>query len=158
MEDAYWEASAKRLAQLLSRMPNVKSSEMDADPQKVIADYRPAPDLWDETTEAWRQQFVEMGQKQFQAVYDLYKERRDQSAWNGSHSIGQSWTKTERPPTGFTSSIQRSHSYSGTFEIPAAEAKIRLLEIADQIVSRLVSDSNATGKIVLEISAKFDEG
>jgi hypothetical protein len=32
------------------------------------------------------------------------------------------------------------------------------MEIADQIVSRLVSDPNATGKIVLEISAKFDEG
>jgi hypothetical protein len=158
MKDRYWEVAAERLAELFSRMPDVKPSDLDADPQRFLANYKPAPGSWDERTEASRQYFTEMDRRLFQSVYAEYRGQRDQSARNESHSIGQSWTETQKPPEGFTSSIQRSHSYAGTFEIPAAEAKMRLMEIADQIVSRLVSDPNATGKIVLEISAKFDEG
>jgi hypothetical protein len=78
MEDLYWKAAAKRLAELISRMPDVNASDLDADPQKFLADYKPAPGSWDERTEASRQYFTRMDSRQFQTIFVLYKERRYQ--------------------------------------------------------------------------------
>jgi hypothetical protein len=78
MEDLYWKAAAKRLAELISRMPDVNASDLDADPQKSLADYKLAPGSWDERTEASRQYFTRMDGRQFRTIFVLYKERRDQ--------------------------------------------------------------------------------
>jgi hypothetical protein len=43
-------------------------------------------------------------------------------------------------------------------EIPAATAKMRLIQLADEIVGVLRSDSNAAVRIVVEISAEFPNG
>ena len=49
-------------------------------------------------------------------------------------------------------------SFHGTADIPAATAKMRLVQLADEIVSVLNSDPNAAVKLVVEISAEFPEG
>jgi predicted AAA+ superfamily ATPase len=52
----------------------------------------------------------------------------------------------------------RVHSFHGTVEVPPAAAKMRLVQIADEIVSVLGSDPNASVKVVVEISAEFPDG
>ena len=52
----------------------------------------------------------------------------------------------------------RPRSFHGTAEVAAATAKMHLVQIADEIVSVLVSDPNASVKVVVEISAEFPEG
>ncbi len=49
-------------------------------------------------------------------------------------------------------------SFHGAADVSAATAKLRLVEIADEIVSVLVSDPNASVKVVVEISAEFPQG
>jgi predicted AAA+ superfamily ATPase len=49
-------------------------------------------------------------------------------------------------------------SFYATAEVPTATAKMRLVQIADEIVSVLCSDPNATVRLVVEISAEFPEG
>jgi hypothetical protein len=43
-------------------------------------------------------------------------------------------------------------------EVAPATAKMRLVQIADEIVAVLGSDPNASVKVVLEISAEFPDG
>ena len=42
--------------------------------------------------------------------------------------------------------------------MPAATAKMRLVQIADEIVSLLAADPNATIRVTLEIAAEFPSG
>jgi hypothetical protein len=52
----------------------------------------------------------------------------------------------------------RMKSFHGTVEVPPATAKMRLVQIAEEIVSVLLQDANASIKLVVEISAEFPEG
>lgn len=49
-------------------------------------------------------------------------------------------------------------SFFGAADIPAATAKMRLVQISDEIVSVLASDPNADVRITVEISADFSVG
>lgn len=49
-------------------------------------------------------------------------------------------------------------SFHGAADIAPATAKMHLVQIADEIVSLLASDPNASVKVVLEISAEFPDG
>lgn len=49
-------------------------------------------------------------------------------------------------------------SFHGTADVPPTTAKMRLVQIADEIVSLLASDPNASVKVVVEISAEFPNG
>jgi uncharacterized protein len=61
-------------------------------------------------------------------------------------------------PAGGAAAPSRPHSFHGTVEVSAATAKMRLVQVADEIISVLVSDPNATVKVVVEISADFPDG
>ena len=52
----------------------------------------------------------------------------------------------------------KSRSFHGTVDVTPATAKMRMVQIAEEIVSVLVSDPNATVKVVVEISAEFPDG
>jgi predicted AAA+ superfamily ATPase len=52
----------------------------------------------------------------------------------------------------------RPRSFHGTVEVAPATAKMRLVQIADEIVAVLGSDPNASVKVVVEISADFPDG
>jgi predicted AAA+ superfamily ATPase len=52
----------------------------------------------------------------------------------------------------------RVRSFHGTAEVPAATAKMRLVQLAEEIVSVLLQDPNASIKVVVEISAEFPGG
>jgi len=63
------------------------------------------------------------------------------------------------PPVGISPGVvQRLRSFHGTVEVAPATAKMRLVQIAEEIVSVLASDPNGTVKIVVEISAEFPDG
>lgn len=64
---------------------------------------------------------------------------------------------SEKPANG-AAAASRPHSFHGTVEVSAATAKMRLVQVADEIISVLVSDPNATVKVVVEISAEFPDG
>jgi uncharacterized protein len=61
-------------------------------------------------------------------------------------------------PTTPTPGAAKPRSFHGTAEVPAATAKMRLAQFADEIVSILNSDPRAAVKLVVEISAEFPEG
>ena len=48
--------------------------------------------------------------------------------------------------------------FHATAEVPAAAAKMHLVELAEEIVSVLASDPNASVRVVLEIAADFPDG
>jgi predicted AAA+ superfamily ATPase len=54
--------------------------------------------------------------------------------------------------------VARPRSFHGTVEVAPATAKMRLVQIADEIVEALVSDPKASVKVVVEISADFPDG
>ena len=49
-------------------------------------------------------------------------------------------------------------SFHGSVEVSPATAKIRMVQIAEEIISTLISDPNASVKVVVEISAEFPDG
>lgn len=57
-----------------------------------------------------------------------------------------------------TAAPQKLHAFIGTAEVNASTARVRLVEIADEIISLLASDAQSTVKISVEISANFPDG
>jgi len=49
-------------------------------------------------------------------------------------------------------------AFFGSAEIPAATAKMHLMQLADEIIANLVADPNAQVRVTLEISAQFEGG
>lgn len=52
----------------------------------------------------------------------------------------------------------RVRSFHGTAEVAPATAKMRLVQIAEELVAVLLSDPNGTVRVVVEVSAEFPEG
>ncbi|MFL5329184.1 MAG: ATP-binding protein [Gemmataceae bacterium] len=48
--------------------------------------------------------------------------------------------------------------FHGTVDVPPATAKMRLVQLAEEIVSQLVSDPDATVRVTVEIEAEFPDG
>ena len=57
-----------------------------------------------------------------------------------------------------TPAAAKPKTFYGSAEVPPATAKMRLVQIAEEIVSVLTSDPNATVRLVVEISAEFPDG
>ena len=66
---------------------------------------------------------------------------------------GEGGKPTIAPPP-----VARARSFHGTADVSAATAKMRLVQIAEEIVSVLLQDPNAAIKVVVEISAEFPGG
>jgi len=60
------------------------------------------------------------------------------------------------PPT--PGGAPKAHAFIGTAEVHAATAKMRLLQITEEIISVLAGDAHATVKVSVEITADFPEG
>lgn len=69
----------------------------------------------------------------------------------GSTQVGPGTTQTTTGPS-------KSKTFIGTADVSAATARIRLLEIAEEIISVLASDPTAKIQVSVEISADFPEG
>ena len=61
-----------------------------------------------------------------------------------------------RPPT--PTGLPKAHTFIGTADVNASTAKIRLVQIAEEIISVLASDPQASVKVCVEISAEFPAG
>ena len=58
------------------------------------------------------------------------------------------------PPDG----APKVRTFIGTAEVSAATAKMRLVQIAEEIIGVLASDPQATVKVRVEINADFPDG
>ena len=63
-----------------------------------------------------------------------------------------------RGPTPGPGPAPKAHTFIGTAEVNATAAKMRLVQIADEIISLLTSDPQATLQVTLEITAEFPAG
>jgi hypothetical protein len=52
----------------------------------------------------------------------------------------------------------RPRSFHGAVEVPAASARMRLSQVAEEVISLLCADPNASVRVTLEISAEFPDG
>jgi hypothetical protein len=52
----------------------------------------------------------------------------------------------------------KAKSYHGTADVTASMAKMRLTQLAEEIINVLVSDPNAVVKVTVEIQAEFPNG
>jgi hypothetical protein len=77
---------------------------------------------------------------------------------------GQDEKKQVVPPPGggkavnVPGSTRAPRTFRGTADVSPATAKMRMAEIADEIISILVSDPSAVVKVVVEIWAEFSDG
>lgn len=71
----------------------------------------------------------------------------------GEHGPGPRGTLKPEPPA-----APKAKSFHGMSEIPAATAKMRLVQLAEEIITVLAGDPNATIKVRLEIDADFPDG
>ncbi len=77
----------------------------------------------------------------------------------GEPEPGVSGPKPPHPdPPGPDSGDPKPKLFHASVEVPAATAKMHLVQLADGIVTVLCSDPNATVKVVLEISTEFPGG
>ncbi len=67
-------------------------------------------------------------------------------------------TPVATPATPVQPVAPKEKSFHGMAEIPAATAKMRLLQVAEEIIAVLVTDPNATIKVSLEIDVEFPNG
>jgi predicted AAA+ superfamily ATPase len=73
---------------------------------------------------------------------------------SGPYTKSQSDGDVSAPPP----PSPKARAFHGTADVPPATAKMRLVQIADEIVSVLCSDPNAAVRLVVEISADFPDG
>ena len=82
----------------------------------------------------------------------------------GDEGTGTGTGKPKGPETGqgeggkTNTAASRAQSFHGSAEIAPATAKMRLVQIAEEIIAVLGTDPNATVKVVLEVSADFPGG
>ncbi|HBI42788.1 MAG TPA: hypothetical protein DDY78_08010 [Planctomycetales bacterium] len=67
-------------------------------------------------------------------------------------------TEGEKPENTVITIPAKTKSFLGTAIVPAAIAKMKLVQISDEIVSLLASDPNATIRVTVEIAAEFPNG
>jgi uncharacterized protein len=92
--------------------------------------------------------------KQYEATLSKPKaeEASPEPETNGTEKQGG-----DKPP-GEGGGPARPRSFHGTVEVAPATAKMRMVQLAEEILSVLVSDPNASVKVVVEISAEFPDG
>ena len=62
------------------------------------------------------------------------------------------------PASPVPSGALRAKAFHGMADIPAATAKLHLVQLAEEIISVLASDPNAQVKVTVEMSAEFSNG
>jgi len=63
-----------------------------------------------------------------------------------------------RPEASSSGAPQKMRSFHVAVDVSPATAKMRLVQIAEEIISVLTSDPNGTVKVILEISAEYPDG
>ena len=77
----------------------------------------------------------------------------------GGTPVQETPTTTPTVPTpSSTPATSRSKNFYGSAEITPATAKVRLVQITEEIIALLGSDPNASVKVTLEIEAEFPSG
>ena len=65
---------------------------------------------------------------------------------------------TTTTTTTITSTTPKARSFHGSAEVSATAAKMRLVQIAEEVIAALAADPNAEVKVRIEISANFANG
>lgn len=77
--------------------------------------------------------------------------------YSGSVTAGEPTTQSSAEPTSAPPGTKAKTCHV-TVEVPAFTAKMRLVQLSEEIVSVLCSDPNASVKLIVEISAEFPDG
>ncbi len=77
--------------------------------------------------------------------------------YSGSVTAGEPTTQSSAEPTSAPPGTKAKTCHV-TVEVPAVTAKMRLVQLSEEIVSVLCSDPNASVKLIVEISAEFPDG
>ena len=79
--------------------------------------------------------------------------------YEASQSKGGPGTKEPPPPPPPPPDPRlRARSFHGIAEVGSATAKMRLVQLADEIISILSSDPNAIVKVIVDVTAEFPDG
>ena len=54
--------------------------------------------------------------------------------------------------------VKKFKAFHGTADVPATNAKLKLVQLAEEIINLLCLDANASVKVSVEISADFPHG
>ena len=77
---------------------------------------------------------------------------------SGATEAGSPSQALHEPRPGGAAYATRAHTFIGTVDVNAAAAKLRLVEIADEIISLLAGDPQAKVRVTVEINAEFTHG
>jgi hypothetical protein len=67
--------------------------------------------------------------------------------------------KTPAPfPSPAPGGVPKAHTFIGSVEVSASTAKMRLVQIAEEIISVLAGDPHATVSVSVEVTAEFPDG
>ena len=79
---------------------------------------------------------------------------------NGPTPVRSDEKRIISPPPGEPPIVLQTklRAFHGAADVAPATAKVRMVEIAEEIVAVLVSDPNATVRVIVEISADFPDG
>lgn len=58
----------------------------------------------------------------------------------------------------FQAQAARARSFFGSVDVNASTAKMKLVQIADEIIALLASDPNATVRVTVEVAAEMPGG
>jgi hypothetical protein len=74
----------------------------------------------------------------------------------GSNPPGTPPVVSEPPPS--TSFVPKAHAFHGNVAVNASTAKMRMVQVAEEIIAVLAADPNAEVKVAVEIQAHFPTG
>jgi hypothetical protein len=77
---------------------------------------------------------------------------------DGASTLPISVSSTTSPSSATAPPVKVVRSFHGTAEINASTAKMKMVELAEEVISVLCSDPNATVKVTVEIAADFPYG
>jgi predicted AAA+ superfamily ATPase len=88
------------------------------------------------------------------------KESTSGSTGNGNSSAASTngGTQSVEKPGASAPTAPKSRTFIGTVDVNAATAKLRLMQLAEEVIQHLTADANAHVKVVLEIHAEFPHG
>jgi len=88
----------------------------------------------------------------------LQEEQQKEGGDQGGGNDGQASTDRKKIDKPGKAIPAKAKSFLGIADVPAATAKMKLVQIADEIVNLLASDPNATIRVTMEIAAEFPQG
>lgn len=97
-------------------------------------------------------------QKKLRVVAPPEAGRKGEGSASGGPQPGGDDTEGGDTPSPRPTPPKKPKSFHGSADVPAATAKMRMVQIAEEVISLLATDPNATIRVTVEIAADFPNG